>query len=163
MAMTIRRTANRAATIELAFTHQRYLFGATPLERRIGRIRTLFNLPEHERPPANLGEELDQLESRYELFKIDFFNKYRWCVKANSIVAALLAVLLIVIAIKAEDVILDGYEWFAVMSIALAFLPAPILLFVLWFDSRSELAGLRNVARAIEKRAVEDPKGQSTE
>jgi hypothetical protein len=49
-------------------------FGATPLERRIGRIRTLFNLPEHERPPANLGEELDQLESRYELFKIDFFR-----------------------------------------------------------------------------------------
>src|ERR1700734_1445013 len=74
MAMTIRRTANRAATIKLAFTHQRYLFGATPLERRIGRIRTLFNLPEHERPPANLGEELDQLESRYELFKIDFFR-----------------------------------------------------------------------------------------
>ena len=53
-----------------------------------------------------------------ELFKIDFFNQYRWCVAINSIVAVVLAVFLIIIAVKADDVILDGYEWFAVLSIA---------------------------------------------
>src|SRR5262245_44387683 len=94
-------------------------FGVAPLERRIARIRSLFRLPDPERPPQSLEEELDQLESRYELFKIDFFNQYRWCVVIYTIVAAVLAVFLIVIAVKADEVILDGYEWFAVVSIAL--------------------------------------------
>jgi hypothetical protein len=127
----------------------------TPLERRIVRIRRLFRLPEAERPPRSLEEELDQLESRYELFKIDFFNEYRWCVAANSIVAFVLAVFLIIIAVKNDDVIPNGYEWFAVVSIALSFLPAPLILGALWFDARRRVKTLRSVAADIEMRALQ--------
>lgn len=136
------------------------LFGelaVTPLERRITRIRRLFSLPETERPPRSLEEELDQLESRYELFKIDFFNEYRWCVAANSIVAVVLAVFLIIIAVKNDDVILEGYEWFAVVSVALSFLPAPLILGALWFDARRRVKKLKSVASSIEAQALQVP------
>jgi hypothetical protein len=129
--------------------------GVAPLERRIARIRRLFGLPEAQRPPQSLKEELDQLESRYELFKMDFFNQYRWCVAINSIVALVLAVFLIIIALKADDVILDGYEWFAVLSILLSFLPAPLILAALWFDAQRRVRTLKSVANSIETRALE--------
>jgi uncharacterized integral membrane protein len=129
--------------------------GAPPLERRIARIRSLFRLPEAERPPRSLEEELDQLESRYELFKIEFFNRYRWCVAVNSIVAFVLAVFLIVIAVKADDVILDGYEWFAVVAIALSFLPGPLILATLWFDAQQRVKTLKSAANSIETRALQ--------
>jgi len=83
--------------------------GIAPLERRITRIRRLFRVPEPERPSRELEEELNWVESRYELFKIEFFREYRWCVALNSIVALVLAVLLVVIALKADDQIADGY------------------------------------------------------
>jgi hypothetical protein len=136
------------------------LFGelsVTPLERRIARVKSLFRLPDAERPPRILEEELDQLESRYELFKIDFFNRYRWCVAVNSIVAVVLAVFLIIIAIKADDVIRDGYEWFAIVSIALSFLPAPLILGALWFDAQRRVKTLKSVAASIETRALQAP------
>jgi hypothetical protein len=131
--------------------------GVAPLKRRLTRIRSLFRVPEAERPPKSLEEELDQLESRYELFNIDFFNQYRWCVALNSIIAIVLAVFLIIIAIKADDVIQDGYEWFAVTSIALSFFPAPIILGVLWFDARRRVRTLKATAHSIETRALEGP------
>jgi hypothetical protein len=129
--------------------------GVAPLERRIARIRSLFRMPEAERPPRSLEEELDQLESRYEIFKIDFFNQYRWCVAINSIVAVVLAVFLIIIAVKADDVIRGGYEWFAVMSIALSFLPGPLILGALWFDARRRVKTLKSLANSIETRALQ--------
>src|SRR5689334_3204346 len=88
--------------------------GIAPLERRISRIRRLFQGPEPERPPRELEEELNIVESRYGLFKIEFFREYRWCVVLNTAVAVLLATALIVIAVKADDPISTGYEWFPV-------------------------------------------------
>jgi hypothetical protein len=129
--------------------------GVTPLERRIARIRSLFRLPKSKRPPRSLEEELDQLESRYELFKIEFFNQYRWCVAINSIVAAVLAVFLIVIAVKADDAILDGYEWFVVVSIGLSFVPAPVVLGTLSFDAHRRVRALKSAANSIETRALQ--------
>ena len=129
--------------------------GFTPLERRMVRIRSLFRLPESERPPKELGEELDQLEGRYELFKIDFFNRYRWCVAVNSLVAAALAALLIIIAVKADDAILPGYEWFAVFSVALSLLPAPCILGALWFDAQRRVRTLSSEADRIETRVLQ--------
>ncbi len=129
-------------------------FGIAPLERKIARIRSLFRLPEAERPSRELGEELDRLESRCELFKIDFFNRYRWCVAINSFVAVVLVVFLIIIALKADDVILEGYEWFAVVAMAASFLPAPLILGVLWFDAQRLLRTLKLEANSIETRAL---------
>jgi hypothetical protein len=129
--------------------------GVAPLERRIERIRGLFRLPKAERPPQEIEEQLLRLESRYELFKIDFFHHYRWCVAINSIVAALLAVSLIAIAFKADDLIRDGYEWFYVAAIALSFLPAPLILAALWFDAQRRTKSLKSEAKSIETRALD--------
>ncbi len=130
-------------------------FGIQPLERKIARIRSLFRMPENERPPAELEEELDRLESRCELFKIDFFNQYRWCVGIVSVVAVILAVFLTVIAFKAEDVVQDGHEWFFVVATFLSFFPAPIILGVLWVDAKRRVRTLRRDAERIEERALE--------
>lgn len=130
--------------------------GFAPLERRLSRIKRLFLLPEAERPPVELEEELDQLEGRYELFKIDFFNRYRWCVAVNSIVAAALAVFLIIIAIKADDKISGNWGYFfAVFAIAMSFLPAFFVLGGLWYDARRRVGTLKSEADSIETRALE--------
>jgi len=134
------------------------LFGelsTAPLERRIARVRSLFRLPEADRPPKDLEEELDRLESRYELFRIEFFHQYRWCVVINSIVAAVLAIFLIIIAVKADDVIREGYEWFAVVAIALSILPAPLILGMLWFDAQRRVVPLNAEVKSIESRALQ--------
>lgn len=129
-------------------------FGMAPMERRLARIRDLFKLPEGECPSPDLREELDRLEGRYGLFKIGFFKQYRWFVLGNSVVAIILAALLIIIACKAGDDILDGYEWFAVFAIGLSFIPAPLMLGVLWFDARRHVAPLKKIADDIETRAI---------
>jgi hypothetical protein len=128
--------------------------GMAPLERRLVRVRELFKLPEGECPSAQLREELDRLEGRYGLFKIALFKRYRWLVLANSIVAAVLAVLLIIIACIANYDIADGYEWFAVLAIALSFLPAPLMLGVLWWDARQRIGPLKEAANDLEARAI---------
>ena len=94
------------------------------------------------------------MEGRYGLFKIGFFKRYRWLVAVDSIVAVVLAVFLIIIACKAGDDILDGYEWFTVAAMSLSFIPAPLLLGVLWWDARQRVAPLKEVADDIETRAL---------
>jgi hypothetical protein len=131
-------------------------FGMAPMERRLARIRDLFKLPTGECPSPELREELDRLEGRYGLFKIVFFKQYRWFVAGNSIIAAVLAVFLIIIACKAADDIRDGYEWFAVAAMSLSFIPAPLMLGVLWWDARQRVAPLKKLAGDIEARAITD-------
>ena len=72
----------------------------------------------------------------------------------NSIIAAVLAVFLIIIACKAGDDIRDGYEWFAVAAMGLSFIPAPLMLGVLWWDARQRVAPLKKLADDIETRAI---------
>lgn len=86
--------------------------------------------------------------------KIEFFNQYRFYMVVNSIVALALAVLLIIIAIKAADVITEGWEWFAVLSIAMSLLPAPLTLVALWFEARRRLRTLMSDAERIESEAL---------
>jgi len=130
--------------------------GIAPLERRISRIRRLFRVPEPERPSHELEQELNWVESRYGLFKIEFFREYRWCVALNSVVAIVLAALLVVIAVRADNQISDGYEWFAVLAIAASYLPAPCILGSLWMDAQRRVEPLRAKADSIEKRALEE-------
>jgi hypothetical protein len=126
-----------------------------PLTRKISRIRSLFRIAEAERPPRELEEELDRLESDFELFKIQFFRRYRWCIGGNSIIALVLAAFLIIIATKAEDVIGRDYEWFAVVAIGLSFLPALLTLLILWIEAHRQVKGLKSVADDIETRALQ--------
>lgn len=128
--------------------------GLAPMERRLNGIRSLFQLPAEQRPSPPLLDELTILEGRYTLFKVSFFQRYRWCVIADSAVAAILALLLVIIACKAEDVISEGFTWFIVLAVGLSFLPAPLMLGGLWCDARRRVAPLKKVADDLEERAT---------
>jgi len=65
-----------------------------------------------------------------------------------------LAIFLIVIACAANYDIVDGFAWFAVLAIALSFLPAPLMLGVLWWDARERIAPLKKAANDLEARAI---------
>ncbi|MEY9591406.1 hypothetical protein ABIA06_003697 [Bradyrhizobium yuanmingense] len=129
--------------------------GIAPLERRISRLRMLFRAPEPERPSPELEEELNWVEARYDLFKIEFFREYRWCVVANTVVAVALAALLVAIAILADREIADGYEWFPVIAIGASYFPAACIFGSLWIDAQRRVRPLTAKAEGIEKRALE--------
>jgi len=129
-------------------------FGVAPLGRKIARTRTLFHLPESERPPQDIEEELDRLESRYELFKIDFFNQYRWFVMLNLMISAFLSIILVFIAVYSDELIQANY-WFVIIAIAGSLLPAPVTLGVLYIDGQKRVKDLEAVAENIEYRALQ--------
>jgi hypothetical protein len=58
--------------------------GVEPLSRAIARTRSLFVAPEQERPPKHIENDLDRLESRYEIFKIRLFKEYKKYVLGNA-------------------------------------------------------------------------------
>jgi hypothetical protein len=128
--------------------------GIAPLVRTIGRVRSLFLAPEGERPTKALEEELDRLESKYEIFKIQLFQEYRKYVLSNSIVAFILAVILVVIAYKAQDDVGEGYEWITAIMTALSLLPAPLTLGVLWVDANRQVRPMKGEADDLEKRSL---------
>ncbi|UPT84277.1 hypothetical protein HAP41_0000028320 [Bradyrhizobium barranii subsp. apii] len=128
--------------------------GVAPLVRTIGRTRSLFLAPDGERPPKALEEELDRLESRCEIFKIRLFQEYRKYVRINSFVAVLLAIVLVAIAYKAQDDVIEGYEWTTVVMFALSLLPAPSTLGALWVDANRQVKPMKDEADDLEKRAL---------
>ena len=68
--------------------------------------------------------------------------------------AGMLAVILVILAFKADDLITDGWEWIAVMMSALSVLPGPISLGVLWTDANRQVKPMRQTADEIEMRAI---------
>lgn len=128
--------------------------GIAPLVRTIGRLRSLFLAPEGERPPKLLEDELDRLESNFEIFRIQLFQEYRKYVRINSMVAIALAIILVVIAYKAQDAVGEGYEWTTVVIFALSLLPAPLTLGALWIDAGRQVKPMKDEADDIEKRAL---------
>lgn len=128
--------------------------GVAPLVRTIGRLRSLFQAPEGERPPKAQEDELDRLESKYEIFRIRLFQEYRKYVRINSIVAVALAIILVLIAYKAEDDVPAGYEWTTVVMWALSLLPAPLTLAALWIDANRQVKPMKEEADDLEKRAL---------
>jgi hypothetical protein len=129
--------------------------GIRPLEAKIARIKTLFLVENPaERPPDALQEELDQLESRYELFKIEFFREYRGCVGFMAIVAFVLVIFLIMIALWAGVTIEGSWYWFPVTAIILSFVPAPVTLGLLSLVAGLRIKPLRRDTENLEQRAV---------
>lgn len=127
--------------------------GVQPLSRAIARTRSLFVAPEQERPPKDIEEDLDRLESRYEIFKIRLFKEYKKYVLGNAIVAATLAFVLTLLAFKYDDTITEAWEPAMVFLVGLSLLPAPVSLSVLWFDADRQLKPMKLEADALEKRA----------
>ncbi|SRR5258708_183053 len=128
--------------------------GVQPLVRVLNRTRSLFLAPESERPPKGLEEELARLESRYEIFKIQLFQEYRKYVRINSVVAIVLAIILVAIAYKTQDDITEGYEWLTILMFALSLLPAPVTLGALWVDASRQVRPMKDHADELENRAL---------
>lgn len=128
--------------------------GVQPLVRVLHRTRSLFLAPESERPPKSLEEELARIESRYEIFKIQLFQEYRKYVRINSLVAIILAIVLVTIAYKAQDDVPQGYEWLTVAMFMLSLLPASITLGALWVDANRQVQPMKVQADNLEKRAL---------
>jgi hypothetical protein len=131
--------------------------GLEPLVRAISRARSLFSdaVPEHERPPAALKEELERLESRFDIFKIRLFNEYKKYVRANSFVALVLAAILAALAFYADVVISDEMSWSTGVMVFLSLAPAPISLGALWLDAGRLVAPMKAEADDLERRAVQ--------
>jgi hypothetical protein len=128
--------------------------GVEPLARALERTRGLLAAPQDERPPKAIEEELERLESRYEIFKIRLFKEYRKYVFFNLVAAGMLAIILIILAFKADDPITDGWEGITVAMVALSTLPGPISLGVLWFDASRQVKPMRTTADDLEERAT---------
>lgn len=128
--------------------------GVAPLTRALGRTRSLFAAPENERPPEAIGEDLDRLESRYEIFKVRLFKEYRRYIFFNLGAAGFLAGILIVLAFKADDPITEGWKWTTIVMAAVSVLPGPISLAVLWFDASRQLKPMCQTAGELEERAT---------
>jgi hypothetical protein len=129
--------------------------GIKPLDQKIARIRSLFLVENAgERPPEALREELDRIESRYELFKIEFFQEYKWCVGLVTGVACMLAIFLVIIAAWAEVTIEGAWVGFPAAAIFLSFCPAPVTLALLWLAASLRVGPLRKDAENLEQRAV---------
>jgi hypothetical protein len=125
--------------------------GVQPLVRTITRIRSLF--AEKERPPKEVEDELNKLESDFDIFKIRLFNEYKKYVKINSAFAVVLVIVLMVIAYKAEDMIATELTIFIV---ALSVLPAPVTLCALWRDAAMEIRPIKEQADELESRALRE-------
>jgi hypothetical protein len=124
--------------------------GVQPLVRTIARIRSLFG-EEKERPPKEVEDELNKLESDFEIFKIQLFNEYKKYVKINSAVAVILVIVLTVLAYKAEDMIAAEVTIFIV---AFSVLPAPVTLGALWLDAARAIRPIEAQADDLERRAL---------
>ena len=128
--------------------------GVKPLARVLERTRSLFAGPEKERPTKVIEEELERLESRYEIFKIRLFQEYRKYVFFNLGVAATLAIILIILAFKADNPIMNGWDWTAILISALSVLPGPLSLGALWIDANRQVRPMRLAADELEARAI---------
>jgi hypothetical protein len=129
--------------------------GVAPLSRVLQRTRGLFSIAEEvDRPPRDIELELQHLESQFEIFKIQLFQEFRAYVFANLGVAAALAVILVVIAFKADDPIVSNWEWTATVMTALSILPGPLTLGVLWIDANRKLKPMLREANSLEQRAT---------
>lgn len=129
--------------------------GLQPLSRAIARTRSLFLAPEHERPSREVEEDLLSLEGKYEIFKIRLFKEYTKYVLGNSVVALVLALILTIIAYKADDPITEPWEPVTVLFVVLSLFPAPVSLGVLWFDADRQIKPLKREADALERRATQ--------
>ncbi|WP_271591128.1 hypothetical protein [Bradyrhizobium sp. CCBAU 65884] len=107
-----------------------------------------------ERPPQELKDELERLESDYEIFKINLFKEFTKYIIVNSAIAVVLAVILVVIAFKAEDPITEAWEPITVLLVFMSLGPAPLTLGVLSWDANRQLKPMTARAHGLEAAAA---------
>jgi len=123
--------------------------GLQPIVRTLDRIKRLAkdNTTVHDQ----CGEELDLIEGQFEVFRIRLFNQYRFSLIINAVAALALVAILIFISFAAESEISPEL---GVLFSALAILPAPVTLGVLWRNASTALTPLKNSASALQEKAL---------
>jgi len=121
--------------------------GVQPLERRLARLRTLAT-----GKAAQVADDLEDIETEVDVFKIDLFKAYRRYVRWNSIVAVLLTIVLIAISFAADVEIPTAA---GIFLSALCVGPAGATLFALWLDASRRLAPIERKAEELESRALQ--------
>ncbi|QIG96576.1 hypothetical protein [Bradyrhizobium sp. 6(2017)] len=124
--------------------------GVQPFLRSVARTKSLFVVLERDQPVSELLDELDRLESDYEIFKINLFKEFTKYIVINSIVAAALAMILVVIAFKADDLISEAWEPISIAFVFLSLFPAPATLGVLSWDAGRQLKPMKARADQLE-------------
>lgn len=124
--------------------------GLQPMIRLIERMQNVAEDPNH--PPKD--EHRDQLAtivSRFEVYKIQMFTDYKRYLIANSAVAAILALILVLTSYCYSTPISHEYS---IIIVALSLLPAPITLFCHWHDATKALRPLLEAAKALEGKMI---------
>jgi hypothetical protein len=91
------------------------------------------------------------IEGQFEVFRIRLFNQYRFSLIINAVAALALVAILIFISFAAESEISPEL---GVLFSALAILPAPVTLGVLWRNASTALTPLKNSASALQEKAL---------
>jgi hypothetical protein len=129
--------------------------GIQPFVRTLTRIRQLL---EGTDPHVPAAEEFAQLESDFDIFRIQLFQEYRKYVVVNFAVAAVLMLLLVLIAYKADDPLSDVFSIFIVFG---SIVPGPATVFILWCNASDQLAPLMARASALQAEALARSRGGS--
>jgi hypothetical protein len=119
--------------------------GLQPITRTMTRLHALMSNEEDTSTVSN--QQLEKLEGDLEIFKIQYFQQFKKYIFFSSVVAALLAILLVIIAYKDRDEIAAE---FSVFVSAFSILPAPIILAVFWKDCSSALKPIMDRATRLE-------------
>lgn len=132
--------------------------GLQPLMRVFQRIRALLALSGDAAARAAEMQEIQleffDLEREYAVFKIQLFNEYKKFIRINSVVAVLLAGILVLLAFNADDVIEVSAAWSTVVIVGLSLLPGPITLLALWYDASIQVLPIKSKADSLEARAI---------
>lgn len=123
--------------------------GVQPLIRTLTRIRKLLDdgAPGEE----SVVDDLDRLETDFDIFRIQLFNEFKKYVIIDLVIAAILIGVLVDVSYNADFSL--SYE-LSVVFVFLSVFPAPMILGVLWFDASRQLRPLKNRADSLEQKAL---------
>ncbi len=124
--------------------------GLQPMIRSIERMQNVAEDPNHP-PKDEHSEQLAAIISRFEVYKIQMFTDYKRYLVANSVVAAILTLLLVLISYYYSSPV---NPQFSIILVALSILPAPITLFCHWHDATKALRPLLEAAKALEGKMI---------
>jgi hypothetical protein len=129
-------------------------FGVQPLIRTLSRARSLVGTAPNSDERSLVSEALDELEGRFEIFKIQLFNEYRKYIAVNAYISFVLVAILVFISYASNLEVSIGWVWITILMTALSIIPGPVTLYCLWTDAAKQLRPMKNEATHVESRAL---------
>ena len=124
--------------------------GLQPMIRLIERMQNVVEDPNHP-PQEEHRDQLATIISRFGVYKIQMFTDYKRYLVANSVVAALLTLILVFISYCYSTPISPQCS---IIFVALSILPAPVTLFCHWHDATKALRPLLEAAKKLEGKII---------